>query len=156
MRLLAHTLVHRHAHKHIHTRTRDIGAKSGRKVTAPWEYLDLRETEGAGRETGRRAKATQGSWLVGASRSGHNWLTSRATTHSKTIQNDRPAPSPPPRFSREGSGRVQHPLSVIYTFNLLSPEDSRKFDRLARDRSSRREKSRRGEVSRFLRESLPT
>lgn len=43
------------------TRTRGIGAKGGRKVTAPWEYLDLRETEGAGRGAGRRAEATRRS-----------------------------------------------------------------------------------------------
>jgi len=45
------------------------------------------------------------------------------------------APHPP---GRVGSGRVRHPLSVIYTFNLLSPEDSRKFDRLAREAAERK------------------
>lgn len=58
------TLEHRcimHAYEAARTRTQDIGAKGGRKVTAPWEYLDLRETEGAGRGAGRRAEATQGS-----------------------------------------------------------------------------------------------
>lgn len=125
-----YTDTHTYTLARIHARAQDIGAKGGRKVTAPWEYLDLREAEGAGRGTGRRAEATQGSWLVGASRSRHNWLTSRATTHSKTIQNDRPATL----LVAKDRGRVQHPLSVIYTFNLLSPEDSRKFDRLAHER----------------------
>lgn len=50
-----------HVRAHTHIRVRDIGVKGGRKVTAPWEYLDLRETKGAGRGTGRRAEATQGS-----------------------------------------------------------------------------------------------
>lgn len=139
MRLLARTFAH--------TRARGIGAKGGRKVTAPWEYLDLREMEGAGRGTGRRAQPIRGSWLVGASRSGHNWLTSRATTHSNKIQNDRPPRHSQSRTIRKGPASLI--CNLYFQFTLAG-----RFQEVrssgARPIFSRREKSRRGEVSRFL------
>lgn len=68
------------------------------KGEVPQRYLDVRPA------------SPNSSWLdlVRASRSRHNWLTSRAIAEAVM-----------PRHPQ-----TPHPLSVIYTFNLLEPEDS--------------------------------